>query len=339
MKLEKYISDLLYRYDLVIVPGFGGIIGRRKQARIDRDTYIFSPPHKDLSFNVQLQQNDGLLVNYIADITGMSYAESLKTINESVQQWQRILQEKKRLKLNQIGIFNLVSDNKILFLPLTTKNYLAESYGLTSFVHKPVVRQPVKPVVKETQVEKTVKPVESVEKETVEAEISLVSSENKPRQLPQNNYKFWKYAAVFVVGLGLFTTGIGMLRHYNNIQDEPVFQKATFVLKQNFPPVKITTSTHKKIHKTESKPEIKKEQVFSSAEKYFIISGAFRNKANAEKKIRMLKKSGYPAKIAGRSKYGLWMVAYKGFATHDEAAKVLSHIKKKDRDVWIYTKK
>ena len=334
MKLEKYISDLLYRYDLVIVPNFGGIIGRRKPARLDRDTYIFSPPYKDLSFNVQLQQNDGLLANYIADVTGMSYAESLKAIKETVQEWHRILQEEKRLKIDQIGIFNLIADDKILFLPLTTRNFLAEAYGLTAFVYKPLMRQPAEPAVNEHEVKQTVEPAKPVEKQSVEEDVFEELTTEIPVQKSRNDYRFWKYAAVFVVGLGLFTAGIGMLRHYNQVQDEPVFQKATFVLKQDFPAVKISTPGTKTVKKVEKavKPE-------APADKYFIISGAFRDKTNAEKKIQMLKKAGYPATIAGQNKLGLWLVAYQGFASHDDAVQTLNNLKKQHPGVWIFNKK
>ncbi len=336
MKLEKYISDLLYRYDLVIIPGFGGLIGRRKSARINRDTYIFSPPYKELSFNVQLQQNDGLLANYIAGVNGMSYTESLQSINQTVEEWQRILQKEKRLKLDQIGIFNLINDDKILFLPLTTKNYLTDAYGLTAFVHKPVTSLVVKPVVNKTKTEKIRKPAKPVTEQNIEieAEIPVEISTSLPVQNKSNNNQFWKYAAVFVAGLGIFTAGISLLRRDNGIQNDTVYQKATFVLKQDFPPVKIIT------HKSENiaKPVIKKIPVVP-VEKYFIISGAFRNKTNAEKKIQMLKNAGYPAKIAGRNKFGLWMVAYQGFASHDKAAQTLNKIKKQEPGAWIYTKK
>ena len=341
MKLERYIADLLYRHDLVIIPGFGALIGRRKPARIDRDTYIFSPPYKDLSFNVQLRQNDGLLVNYISNVTGMSYAGSLEAINETIQEWHKTLHDEKRLKLDQIGIFNLV-DDKILFLPLTTKNYLPEAYGLTTFVLKPLVSQPVKTELKKPETKIITKPENITEsekpagKQNVEQEkklpvkIAVVTQANESG----NDYKFWKYVAVFVAGLGIFTAGIGLLKQTNGIENDTVYQKATFVLKQDFPPVKIITH-----HSENAVKSVIKKVPATPDEKYFIISGAFRNKANAEKKIKMLKNAGYPAKIVGRNKFGLWMVAYQGFVSHDEAVQTLSNIKKQEPGAWIYTKK
>jgi len=325
MSLEKYISDLLYRYDLVIVPGFGGIIGRKKRARLDHENYIFSPPHKDLSFNIQLSQNDGLLANYIREVKRISYREALEFIENSVNDWQETLQHQKRLKLEQIGIFNLVADQKIIFLPLTTKNYLAEAYGLTSFRYKPlslenkVHQQPLAPRPKKNQ---SVQPVKSQKKRQV--------SSSKKRVKAQKDNKIWRYAAVFVVGLGLFTAGIGLLRQQNNVTSAPHFQKATFVLKQDFPPVKIHQTAVKFNKKITSKPQ---------AAKYFVISGAFRDKANAIKKETALKQAGYPAQIIGQNKYGLWLVAYQGFSSDIQAHQVLKTIKAHQAGAWVFAKK
>ena len=323
MSLEKYISDLLYRYDLVIVPGFGGIIGRKKHARLDHENYIFSPPHKDLSFNIQLSQNDGLLANYIREVKQISYREALEFIESSVTDWQETLQHQKRLKLEQIGIFNLVADQKIIFLPLTTKNYLAEAYGLTSFIYKPFDQEDQahkQPIDSRFEQPKSDEPVKTHKKRN--------RSVSKKRTKVQKDYKIWRYAAIFVVGLGLFTAGISLLRQQNKVPAAPHFQKATFVLKQDFPPVKIHQNSVKSIGKI-SKPQ---------APKYFVISGAFRDKANAVKKETALKRAGYPAQIIGQNKYGLWLVAYQGFSSDMEARQVLKTIKDHQIGAWIFAK-
>jgi len=324
MKLEKYISDLLYRYDLVIIPNFGGIIGRKKTARFDHDTYIFSPPHKELSFNIQLQDNDGLLANYVADIEEVSYEKALQLIEQQVKEWQNILQNNKRLKLDQIGIFNLVAEDKILFLPLTTRNYLAEAYGLTSFIHKPVIKNIKKPA--EKAVAKT---VIATPKTTVKAKNSFHKPTKKViRKKTQKNREFWKYAAVFVVGLGLFGGGIGYLKNQST-QSQEKFQKATFVLPEDFPVITIANSISVDSKKTVTENESKK---------YFIISGAFRNKQNAEKKRNELIQSGYQADIIGKNKYNLWMVAYQGFSDEQKAREVLKNIKTKQASAWLFKK-
>ncbi len=305
MSLETYISDLLYRYDLVIIPGFGAIIGRKRPARYVAENYTFLPPHKDLSFNPQLKENDGLLTNYIAEMSGISYGEALAYIEKEVEKWQEVLKKDKRLRLENIGIFNRINEEQLIFLPLTTKNYLASAYGLISFRRKPAGKKTI---------EKNIHSVTSVTEKT--KTVKLKSKEN-------NDFKVWQYAAVLVVGLGLFTTGVSWLKSQNSVE-EPTFQKATFVLKKDFPAIKIVKNAPVKT---------------TAQKKYFIITGAFRDKTNAEKKRLQLIKTGFPAKIIGQNQYGLWMVASHSFDSDVKAHEVLTKLKEQMPGAWVLEKK
>ncbi|MCK5537667.1 MAG: hypothetical protein KAI79_12630, partial [Bacteroidales bacterium] len=62
--LSKYIRDLLYRYECVIIPEFGGLLTKTISTKIDEETNTFYPPTKQLGFNSQLIENDGLLANH-----------------------------------------------------------------------------------------------------------------------------------------------------------------------------------------------------------------------------------------------------------------------------------
>ena len=317
MKLENYIEDLLYRYDLVIIPEFGGVIARKKSAQYDRDSFIFLPPYKELSFNVQLQENDGLLANYISDVEGISYDEALQRIAGVVEEWRNKLEQQKRLKLEQIGIFNLEAGDKIVFSPLITRNYLTDAYGLTSFMHRPSVKH-----------QPEVVPVNNQE-ENEEEPLVVQMSENRP---DTGSAKIWRYAAVFLVGLGLLGAGAYFLRNQNT---SPVsYQKATFVLKQDFPPVELSADDAQK-----KETKILKPADMPAEKKYFIISGAFRNKNNAQRKLKQLTSQGYSAEVIGKNKHGLWMVAYNGFANEDEARQQLLDIKKVQKSAWLFIKK
>jgi len=321
MKLEKYISDLLYRYDLVIVPEFGGIIARRKPAHYNEETYVFSPPYKELSFNVHLQKNDALLATYLADLEGTSYDEAVNKIASCVREWKNILQKQKRLKLDQIGVFNLIQDDRIVFMPLTTRNYLPEAYGLSSYIHRPSIK-------KEATV-KHIKP-QTAQKTAVKSPVVLKNKKNKKKVYqPATSHPVWKYAAVVLLGLGLFGGGIYFKHHKQT--SVPIHQKATFVLPTDFPAIQLGNQSKTKEIFTET-TEHK-----SSEKKYFIISGAFRSKNNAERKLKELTAEGYDAQIIGKNKRGLWMVAYNGFADRTDAEKQLIKIKNFQKSAWIFT--
>ena len=84
MQLETYISDLLYRYECVTVPEFGSFLTQRVSAKIHETTHAFYPPKKVLSFNEQINQNDGLLARYIADVEKVPFETATKTIKKRV---------------------------------------------------------------------------------------------------------------------------------------------------------------------------------------------------------------------------------------------------------------
>ena len=75
MQLQTYISDLLYRYECVTVPEFGSFLTRQVSANVNESTNTFYPPKKTLSFNEQIQKNDGLLAHYIADVEKIPFQQ------------------------------------------------------------------------------------------------------------------------------------------------------------------------------------------------------------------------------------------------------------------------
>ena len=84
MKMETYISDLLYRHNCVIIPGLGGIITNYRSAQIHPVSHILRPPSKSIRFNVNLQEDDGLLANYVSSCESISFASAQNRIKRFV---------------------------------------------------------------------------------------------------------------------------------------------------------------------------------------------------------------------------------------------------------------
>ncbi|NJN50215.1 MAG: hypothetical protein HC798_03315, partial [Polaribacter sp.] len=133
MEIEKYISELLYRYDCVIIPDFGGFVTNKIAAKLDVENHSIYPPTKQLSFNSNLKHNDGLLANYIATSENISYEKANLTISLSVIQWQKALR-KSDLALENLGVFSLNNHQLIQFEPRTSINYLTSSFGFSAVV-------------------------------------------------------------------------------------------------------------------------------------------------------------------------------------------------------------
>ena len=140
MQLPNYICNLLFRYECVIVPEFGGFVSSTIPSHRDARTQVFYPPTKKINFNNQLKNNDGLLANYIADVENISFEQAVELIGTEVKKWKLQLNQG-ALKLSKIGELHVNKDQKIVFTPLEETNYLMRSFGLSSFTSSELHRE------------------------------------------------------------------------------------------------------------------------------------------------------------------------------------------------------
>jgi len=306
MNLELYISQLLYRYQCVTIPGFGAFLTDIQSAQWNEASNGFYPPKKLISFNSFLKNNDGLLANHVAQNEKISYESALVSIENQVIKWKNDLQSANKISFKSIGEFNLNSEKNIVFTPYEQVNYLASSFGLTSLIAPSIKREVIEHL------------FDDVKEEEV---IQLVSDRNIGRT-------YLKYAAVIVLSLSF--TGIMGLKLYQEkvasdtliVQTEVqkqvqnTIQEATFVISNPLPTVTLAV-------KEENMP-------------YHIVAGAFRLEKNAEKVYKRLTRKGYKAKRLAPNSIGLFPVLYGSFSSLEEAERIKSDIQKSENpNAWI----
>lgn len=305
MQITTYINDLLYRYECVIIPGFGALLTQYQSAKIDSENHTFYPPSKTLSFNRQLQTNDGLLANYIASIEKCSYETSLQKLRNYTGKLSLQLSEKEVVSLSNIGDFHLNEENSVQFIPSSKQNFNTASFGLTSFVTPKVTRE--------------------VYKETV-AKVPLYISPERRSSKTYLKYTAIALVAISIAGFSGMKLYEGEVQKHNfaekqkaNSIVENQIQEATFILEN---PLPILNLTFKK-----------------QTGKYHIIAGAFRVEENADKKIKQLSEKGFAPTLIGVNKYGLHQVAYNSFENRLDALKNLRDIKNtQNPDAWLLVK-
>lgn len=300
MELSKYIKDLLYRYECVILPGFGAFLTQYQTARIDHD-HQFYPPGKTLAFNRQLQTNDGILANYLATVEGYSYELALQKIRNFTGEISLKLSEGEVVSLPYIGEFSLNKERNVQFIPSDKVNFSRDSFGLTTFTSGSILR------------------------ESLSDEPKLVSlhSATHPSRIP-----IFRYAAIGLIAITL--GGFSGLKIYENEVEkynvaerqkandllENQIQEATFEITNPFPA--ITLAVPKKTGK------------------YHLVAGAYRVEENAHHKVSELTEMGFPAHIIGVNKYGLHQVIYSSHQDRIEALKALRDIKgSRNLEAWL----
>lgn len=140
MSVLQYIQKLLFRYDCVIIPGFGGFITHRIPADIHPITHKFLPPYKKIGFNERLKLNDGLLITYIAHEEGISRDEADKMVKDFAEQIRQGLRRRNVYELKEVGRFFYNTEDLLEFEPEVKVNYLDDSFGLAELFFKPIER-------------------------------------------------------------------------------------------------------------------------------------------------------------------------------------------------------
>lgn len=299
MQLETYIKDLLYRYECVIIPGFGAFLTQYRAAQID-ENHTFYPPGKTLSFNRQLQSNDGILAHYVASVELCSYELALQRIRNFAGNLSLKLSEGETIELKNIGEFSLNHERKIQFTPSSKDNYSKASFGLSSFV-SPLI-----------------------ERASTESASTVVSLKTKKEKAA---IPYMRYAAVGLLAITLGSVS-GLKIYENQVAKynfaekkkadalvENQIQEATFII-DAFPPLSLTIPKEKG--------------------KYHIVAGAFRIEENAQNKVQQLKDKGFSAKLLGVNKYGLHQVVYSSYQDRLEALKALQGIQvSENKEAWL----
>jgi len=323
MKIEKYISELLYRYQCVGVPGFGAFLCEWQSAQVIVGQSSFAPPKKVISFNSNIKNNDGLLANHIALQEKISYEKALNRIQTQVVFWLEKLENKEHLVLENIGEIFSNSEHNFVFKPNTAINYLTDSFGLAGF-NSPEI----------TRANQILTDVSSVTESIIETPISTEESAEKDTPVipinGKNRSSNWlKYAAAVAVFASAGTYSYKMYYDYTINQQTIIVEKtvqekinqriqeATFVIPNPINAVDLTLeATHHG--------------------KYHVIAGAYRSEQNATKAMNDLLSQGFEAHLLTENKFGLIPVAFGSFSNLSEAQNLKIQIKSKDSvDAWL----
>lgn len=310
MQLDVYISDLLYRYQCVTVPGFGAFLTQRRPAEIvEVKTHTFYPPTKVLSFNSQLTSNDGLLVNHVADSEQISYDEALKKIESQVAKWNAVLKKDETLVFKGIGDLWLNNEGNIQFNPTLSTNYLTFSFGLDSFVSEIVTREDLK------------------------EEVVRLEEKTPIHFTPERREKrpYLKYAAIFLVAASTIAFGVKTLNTQQIKENQVVEKEAQQIVEKTIQQATFFDAIPVEL------PAVTIDLNFTNEIlKYHVVAGAFRVQENADKKVNQLLRKGYNANHIGTNKYGLHQVVYDSFSDVDEALAFLRQVKRNDSsEAWL----
>ncbi len=357
--LSDYIHVLLYHHDCVIVPQFGGFVTNFKPATLHPRKHIILPPSKQVSFNKHLLNNDGLLVNEVAQDRGLAYEDAIEMVKLEVEEMKKALLSGKRIEFKNVGVVYLNENQAWQFIPNGKVNFLQSSYGFA-----PIALTLIEGKNEEDREEK-------------ETPIVQLPPDQDPKVVvvpAKRKRKIWKVAAVAVpilaaafllnvpmwegestlslVQLDAFAHQEKKSSYSPRFEEEDIsFPKveianAVDLLERDYPEMESVYYSFEderispegyliRMKEEEAKPESSEEVISRPLQLHFVIAGAFGDPENAENLLQTLKEEGFDAVLAGTSGK-LELVAFGSYTTKKAARKALQEIKAKGyAQAWV----
>jgi len=330
--VAHYISELLFLHDCVIIPEFGGFVGNRKPAQLNKTTNILTPPSKQILFNTNLKTNDGLLITHIANEEGITQKSAKQNVTDFVNKSKTALSNSKILRIAKIGLFTIGKEGNIIFSQDSLTNYSLESFGMESTYKKTLVRE-------------------------IPIEKKASGKTRKIRTKRRKSNTLLRAAAVMIPLIALSYLSISQQEKINTVYTQIATLNPFATTEISKTPIKITTpkaisekatvaikkrkkGKRKKGKRKKGKrtPIIKKTEVAVNTSKkpYYIIAGAFTQQNNANKMLQKLTQNNYNAEIIEGEK--LLRVSYDSFYNKEEAILALTKIKQENPEAWLLTK-
>jgi hypothetical protein len=294
---------------------FGGFICNSISANINKKTGILTPPNKSILFNPQLKDNDGLLINHIAQSEGISQEDSKINLLKFVEQSLKNLNKFKSCRFEEIGLFTLNSDKNIIFTQDLKTNYNLNSFGFQDIINNKVSRD---------------------NSEIIEESLKLIKKKNN-----FTTKRLLKAAAIIIPLIGISFLSITQEERINNIYTQianvnPISfkkDKVTLLKDQGNKEIKIKEEIQPEIINNEISQVF--EEVIIPSQKFYIIAGAFSVEKNANKLKNRLNSWNYNSTIIKNEK--MMRVSYDSFDNKEQALISLSKIRKENPQAWILT--
>lgn len=337
--IARYVSELLFTHDCVIIPGFGGWMAQSAGASFNQELKTLAPPSRILLFNNQLIINDGLVVNYISRKEKISYADASLLVIRWTEEIKTSVNAGNRVSLEGLGSFYLNHERKLQFTPDKQSNFLLSSYGLKPVIVSSKTGRKPRQISINSKTEK-LNPEKAVDYISIAAAIALLIT--SVLMFPKFEINLASLAGVWT-HLDIFTE--------ENVNDKPgematlTVQKelpASATINQNSEPAAENIELTLKDEVVSSKtpvvqPEHNTPEPAVAKGNYYVIAGCFKIEENAGKLVEHLATRGLQAAIIGKSKAGLAMVSAGRFSSASEASEKLSEMKSLLPDGgWVY---
>ena len=324
--MEKLVESLLFEFDCVILPGFGGFVAQKTNANIHPSGMFAYPASKTIAFNKNLNQNDGLLASKLANQSGLPFDNAQVEVEKFIHTIIFELDKSKKFTFGKIGSFILDTNKNVEFIPFTKINFLLDSYGLPAIQIQPIAQKSIE----RSEVELP-KPI--VQKTTRRIKKWIPALVSLPVAVAILAWPFMKHSAK--QGVDNFS-GFGLFSSIEASYSERITLELPSIPDRNFivEPNSVTTSAE--IIKPNIESNFIKSEQTTLNSNWMLIVGCFQLEENAQNLVLDLKSKGFEASIAGTAPNGLIRVSAGSASSRGQLEETYMRAKQNGLDVWWY---
>lgn len=179
-ELGKYISELLYKHDSVIVPGFGTFSTKYIPARFIPEEKIVESPRKIADFSPEPKQGDTPLVDFIAQKMGKNHEEVHQYISDTIRETEHALEAGNKVEFELIGTFYRDTDGSLQFEASRQVNYIENDTGVQA-----VDTPSQKPIGEQNELDSQLKKAETTTESTKPKKEEIMKEPAKKETKPE----------------------------------------------------------------------------------------------------------------------------------------------------------
>ncbi|MCK6648868.1 MAG: SPOR domain-containing protein [Bacteroidia bacterium] len=334
-KVDKHISSLLYEHDCVIVPNLGGFVANYAPAKIHPTQHTFTPPSKNIVFNKNLKNNDGLLANHITLSEGINYPNALQHIQHFVGDVNAELKKGSKVKIDEVGTLFLDVERNVQFEPSTT-NFLLDAFGLAD-LHSPAIKRENLG----KRIEKEFKDRGAIPAEKKKVNIKRIVALTVA--IPVLAAMIWIPLKTDLLK-NVNYSNLNPFASKNTVKELPVSTDHSVAISKDttsIPATIVTTNepvTASLVEpvKADTTAVITQEVISANSFKFHVVAGCFKIESNAINFVKQLQSENINASIIGQNAEGLFVVSCGDYATRKQATESLQAIRSTQPNAWLY---
>ncbi|MSP57670.1 MAG: hypothetical protein EXR17_02290 [Flavobacteriaceae bacterium] len=130
------IVQVLHKHECAVLPGFGAFILRKNVGIANPFSGQIKPSSHTVYFNADIQEDDGLVANYLKESEGLTFIQASRQIVDFFQHIQQECVGAHSSPIQPLGNFHLSAKGDLFFLANPDTNFSKSTFGLPNYTWK-----------------------------------------------------------------------------------------------------------------------------------------------------------------------------------------------------------